>query len=307
MKELKLRYSVYTPENKELLPAGTVISEDVMNSLIDSNKDMSYEKITVLQHGSVSKDITDFLSQPPYHIVFSDNRKVAEIMRLMESVHLIYPVIQSLDFFKYKDYYTYRHTLIVFALSTLLAIDLIPDYTEQLMKISSGPTHDFGKINVPIPILKKSIALTREELNLLMHHTVAGYVLLSYYLKDPYILPCHVARDHHERKDGSGYPRGINLNDFMVEIIAVSDVYDALISPRPYRPVSYDIRTACEEITAMAERGEISWEIAKAIIAHNRKSKPHYSECLISTEKRGKPPEKNVYGVIADEKNDDKL
>jgi len=82
---------------------------------------------------------------------------------------------------------------------------------------------------------------------------------------------------------------------------AVSDVYDALISLRPYRPVSYDNRTALEEITGMAERNEIGWDVVKALIAHNRKDKPHYSEVAISTEKRGTPPGGNVYGVTAEQ------
>ena len=110
-------------------------------------------------------------------------------------------------------------------------------------------------------------------------------------------------RDHHEKKDGSGYPRGIPLEDLMVEIVAVSDIYDALVSSRPYRPISYDNRTALEEITGMAGRNEISWEVVRALVAHNRKAKPHSSECSISTEKRGTPPPGNVYGIIAEEKN----
>ena len=84
----------------------------------------------------------------------------------------------------------------------------------------------------------------------------------------------------------------------MIEIVAVSDVYDALISSRPYRPVSYDNRAACEELTAMAGRGEIKLEVVQALIAHNRRSKPHYSECVISKEKRSSPPAVNFYGII---------
>jgi len=146
--------------------------------------------------------------------------------------------------------------------------------------------------------------LTRTERDILDHHTLAGYVLLSYYKKDPHSLAGRVARDHHERKDASGYPRGILLEDPMVEIVTACDVYDALISPRPYRPIPYDNRTALEEITGMAERNEIGWEAVKALVACNRKTKPHYSECLVSQEKRGSPPKGNVYGLTAAEKDD---
>jgi HD-GYP domain-containing protein (c-di-GMP phosphodiesterase class II) len=86
-----------------------------------------------------------------------------------------------------------------------------------------------------------------------------------------------------------------------VEIVVACDVYDALISPRPYRRVSYDNRTALEEITEMANQGKIDWKIVKALVAHNRKGKPPAHECAVSIEKRGNPPEGNLYGILIDD------
>jgi putative two-component system response regulator len=134
----------------------------------------------------------------------------------------------------------------------------------------------------------------------LRHHTTAGHILLSYYLQDTEHLAVRVAKDHHERNNGSGYPRGMNLNDRAVEIVAVCDIYDALSASRPYRPISFDNRSALEEITRMAERGDVSWEVVRALVAQNRKEKPHFSECSVSLEKRGVPPPGNLYGVVAD-------
>jgi HD-GYP domain-containing protein (c-di-GMP phosphodiesterase class II) len=82
---------------------------------------------------------------------------------------------------------------------------------------------------VPLHILKKTTPLTRTERGIIEHHAAAGYVLINYYYKDIQPLTCRVALDHHERKDGSGYPRGIIFKDPLVEIIAVGDIYDALI------------------------------------------------------------------------------
>ena len=95
---------------------------------------------------------------------------------------------------------------------------------------------------MPIDILMKRDPLTRDERNVLFQHPVAGYVLLCYYTKDMNNFSAKVARDHHERLAGSGYMRGVKLKYPMVEIVAVSDVYDALISPRPYRPTAFDNR-----------------------------------------------------------------
>jgi HD-GYP domain-containing protein (c-di-GMP phosphodiesterase class II) len=191
----------------------------------------------------------------------------------------------------------------VFALSTILAKDFFPDPEDRMSLVQTSPTHDIGKICVPLEILKKSDPLSRAELSILEHHAAAGYVLLSYYYRDTRNLTVKVARDHHERIDNSGYPRGISLSDKMIEIIAVCDVYDALISSRPYRVISYDNRTALEEITTMAEKGKFSWDVVKALVAHNRKSKPHLSETTVSLEKRGTPPPDNLYGVIKEEED----
>ncbi len=300
-KELTLEYPVHTLENQLLLPAGSVLSEKALDALISSNKDMPYREYSLMEHGSVKKDLHEFLNTPPYDTIFAHGGQISRIISLMESVRLSMPVLQSLDYFKTNDSYTYRHILMVFALSSMLTVDMVSDYKDRIREVTSGPIHDFGKICVPFEILKKSTPLTRDEMYMLKHHTTAGFVLLSYYLKDARHLFSAVARDHHERKDGSGYPRGISLKDRMVEIVAVSDIYDALISPRPYRPVAFNNRTAIEEITTLAEQNKISRDIVKALVAYNRKDKPSYSECRVSAEKRGAPPKDNVYGIFADE------
>lgn len=303
MSYLTLLHPVNTLENHLLLPAGSVLSAEILDELISLNKATSQQTFSILQHGSVKQDLLYFISSPSYNVIFSEPEKIVGILNFIVSINLAIPFLQSLDYFKQHDFYTYRHILTVFALCTLLANDLMPDYQGRIQEAEAGPTHDFGKICVPISILKKSTPLTRTEKSILEHHSAAGYVLISYYLRDPKNISATVARDHHERKDGSGYPRGVRFMEHIVEIVAVSDVYDALISQRPYRPLSYDKRTALEEITAMAESNKISWEVVQALIAHSRRDKPHYSDCKVSKEKRGSPPEHNRYGVISDKNN----
>jgi HD-GYP domain-containing protein (c-di-GMP phosphodiesterase class II) len=301
MEKLKLDYPVQTIEGKLLLPVETRLSAETLEILIASNRGIAYETCPLLSYGTVKRQILHLIDKPPYNVIFSDETTIAEIMAMMETARLPVPVLQSLDYFKEHDYHTYCHSLMVFVLSTLLAKELMPDKNDWIQETTAGPTHDIGKTCVPLKVLKKTTPLTRRERSMLDHHTAAGYVLLTYFHKDPKNLAAVVARDHHERKDGSGKPRGIHLRDRMVEIIVVCDVYDALISPRPYRPVSYDNRTALEEITRMAENKQIGWEVAKALVSFNRKKKPSYSETDVSLEKRGTPPAVNFYGVIADD------
>ncbi|MBS1114858.1 MAG: hypothetical protein H6Q94_587 [Nitrospirae bacterium] len=300
---MKLSYPVHTLDNRLLLPAGTVLSTETLEELISSNK-TSYQTSSLLEYGMVKHDLLRQISRPPYDLIFSGQGKVAEVLTALEKVHLVIPVLQTLDYFKRDDYHTYCHILMVFALSALIARNLLPDDREWVNEVSIGPTHDIGKICVPLHILKKATPLTRAERSIIDHHTTAGYVLLSYYHKDSKNIAAIVARDHHERKDGSGVPRGLELADRMVEIIVVCDVYDALISPRPYRAVEYDNRTALEEITKMAEANKIGWEVVKALVAHNRRVKPSYSDVKVSSEKRGTPPSLNFHGVVEEADSD---
>ena len=89
----------------------------------------------------------------------------------------------------------------------------------------------------------------------------------------------------------------MNLDNRLVEIIIVSDIYDALISQRPYRHISFDNRTTCEEIMKMAEKSKLHWEVVQCMVALDRKERPHFTECNISDEKRGTPPSSNNYGI----------
>jgi HD-GYP domain-containing protein (c-di-GMP phosphodiesterase class II) len=273
----------------------------MVDGLVCSDRAFANQIYSLLSYGSVKEDCFKFISNPPYDIIFPDKKEVKDLLSILETVHLSIPILQSLDYFKQHDFHTYDHILMVFALSTLLAKDLIPDYQELIQLSATGPTHDIGKICVPLHILRKMTPLTKTERSFIEHHSVAGYVLLNYYCRNIQSLACKVALDHHERRDGSGYPRGIPLKDPLVEIIAVSDIYDALIKPRPYRSTAYDNRAALEEVTAMVERNKLRWDVVKVLIAHNRKSKPNYREIKISAEKRGTPPSNNVYGIVANE------
>jgi len=301
MTNLRLGHPVCTLDNRLLLEAGTDLTSEILEELISSHKGESCEVVSLLGYGTVYRDLVQFMRQGPYRVIFDDPARRTNLLSLIEKVRQPLPILESLNLFKKHDPYTYRHILMVFAFSTLLAQDLVRDYGDLLREAEAGPMHDFGKVCVPFHILKKTDPLARIEKTILENHTSAGFVLLSYYLQDYRSLGALVARDHHERRDGSGYPLGIALIDSMVEIVAVCDIYDALISTRPYRPTSFDNRTALEEIVEMSLQGKFGWEVVQILVAYNRKDKPYFKDCKISTERRGKPPEGNLYGVIVDQ------
>jgi len=112
---------------------------------------------------------------------------------------------------------------------------------EILSKVA--PLHDIGKMGVPDAVLKKSGALTDDERRTIEAHTLIGESILSAAEFDNFVdgglisTAIKVAGGHHERWNGSGYPRGLVGEAIPAEarIMAVADVYDALVSRRPYK------------------------------------------------------------------------
>ena len=108
---------------------------------------------------------------------------------------------------------------------------------EELMHVQRGALlHDIGKMGIPDYILLKPGPLSDDEWQIMRQHPVYAYDLLS---KIPYLVPAlDIPLYHHERWDGTGYPRGLKGDaiPLTARIFAVADVWDALTSNRPYRP-----------------------------------------------------------------------
>ena len=134
------------------------------------------------------------------------------------------------------DEYSFVHSVNVCVLSVLMGYAL--HYPPRDMKqLGIGAIlHDLGKARVPPEYLKRDGALTPSEYEEVKNHTTEGFELLRQN-RDISILSAHVAFQHHERMDGSGYPRQLKGDDILefARIAAVADVWDALISDRPYR------------------------------------------------------------------------
>jgi HD-GYP domain-containing protein (c-di-GMP phosphodiesterase class II) len=124
-----------------------------------------------------------------------------------------------------------------------------PDRLESLR--FGAPLHDIGKVSICRDVLRKTGPLTLEELGAIRQHPRAGAELVlpirSAHRALPYVL------FHHERWDGDGYPSGLRGRSIPLEarLLAVADAFDAMTSPRPYRPV-LSIDQALVEIASCA-------------------------------------------------------
>jgi response regulator RpfG family c-di-GMP phosphodiesterase len=138
---------------------------------------------------------------------------------------------------EYKDPETGNHVSRVAHYSLMLAESLGEDEEIQDFIFNASPLHDVGKIGIPDSILLKPGKLTPPEWDKMKTHSMIGYEILknseSPFLKAGAII----AKTHHERFDGTGYPDGIKGEDIHLfgRIVAITDVFDALMTKRPYK------------------------------------------------------------------------
>ena len=124
---------------------------------------------------------------------------------------------------------------------------------EQELIATASTLHDIGKIAIDEKILNKPGKLTREEFEIMKTHTVIGANMLEtveQYQNEPLIERAHeICRWHHERYDGRGYPDGLKGDEIHIsaQVVALADVYDALVSKRVYKP-AYSHEKAIEMI-----------------------------------------------------------
>lgn len=134
------------------------------------------------------------------------------------------------------DDYLFRHSLNVTIYALAMANELHFPKREVEMIGLGALLHDIGKIGTPIEILAKPGRLTKEEFDEIKKHSTKGYELLRGIHTIPFTV-AHCAFQHHERLDGTGYPRqlkGDEIHDY-AKIIAICDVFDAVTTNRSYR------------------------------------------------------------------------
>lgn len=137
----------------------------------------------------------------------------------------------------FKDNETGNHVKRVAAYAKTIAEGIGLSYDEQDIICYSAPLHDIGKIGIADSILLKSGKLTDEEFKKIKLHTSIGYSILKNshgkYLK----MGSIIALGHHEKWDGSGYPKRLKGENIHIaaRIVAIADVFDALTSDRPYK------------------------------------------------------------------------
>jgi putative two-component system response regulator len=152
--------------------------------------------------------------------------------------------------------------------ASYLGAQLGLDHNQVLLLRTAAPMHDVGKIATPDAILRKPGSLTPEERTEMERHTTVGHRILAGSSSDLLQMAARIALTHHERYDGSGYPRGLRGEEIPIEgrIVAVADVFDAVLSDRPYRPAM-----SVDEATEVIREGSgthFDPAVAEALLEH---------------------------------------
>lgn len=167
------------------------------------------------------------------HLEVKDIQEIVAdyLNRMQDNQNMLLQMVMLKDL----DPYSVRHSLNVTVLATLLGSKLGLSRKELQLLGVGAMLHDVGKLEVPAEILLKPGKLTAEEFAVIKRHPQAGYERLDGVVMEEVR---RVARDHHERCNGSGYPRGLRREEISLaaRCVAIADVYDAVTTDRCYRP-----------------------------------------------------------------------
>ncbi len=184
----------------------------------------------------------------------TSNRITSELLSAIDENNALAVDISML---KTSDEYTFKHSVDVATMSMICAKKQGLS-NQQIKEIGiAGLLHDMGKSKVPPEILNKSAKLTKEEFELMKKHPIWGYEILKDKPEFQGAISIAVLQ-HHEKCNGSGYPFGVFSSQIhpYAKIITVTDIYDALVTDRPYKK-SFTQREAVEIILSMTEELDV--------------------------------------------------
>jgi HD-GYP domain-containing protein (c-di-GMP phosphodiesterase class II) len=234
-----------------------VIDEAVKNK-IDKNtiQDRAKVKLSESVKARVAEGIQYLYNDTSSENFTSTTKNITDdLMRAITDNDAVAVDISAL---KVSDEYTFKHSVDVATMSMIVGRKYGLNDNEIYELGISGLLHDVGKSKIPNEILNKATRLTDEEFAMMKQHSLFGYGIL----KDKYDLSNAIklgVLQHHEKMNSTGYPMGVSSDkiNLFARIISVADIYDALVTERPYKK-PFSPRDAVELIMSMTEELDIN-------------------------------------------------
>lgn len=245
---MNLAYNMYDADGHTLICSGSILSEFYIKRLNDYGFDGVYITDELSEDIQIEPVITPQLRAEGLVGVRESN--IDECKNVARKIvdQVLERGILSLDLTDLRsfDSYTYAHSVNVAVIACVIGFGLNLNSEELEQLVTAGLLHDLGKLVIPREILNKPARLTNEEYDLMKTHSKLSYELI----KERWDISANVKAAvlyHHENVDGSGYPDGKegDQTSLFTKILHVADVYDALVSKRPYKN-PYSPYEACE-------------------------------------------------------------
>ncbi|MDB5056063.1 MAG: hypothetical protein JWM44_4113 [Bacilli bacterium] len=235
-----LNKNIYNKLNVLLIPANTVLKRTHIALLISqeitlNQEDISSIKSVRLMNEAVKETKKAFNIISLNKVIPLDNIKT-KIIPLIAQFSLNPDLLSIFTSMETRDEYTYKHSFAVAVIATLIGHWMDLDEIELGDLTISAFLHDIGKLQISEAVLNKSLPLTKEEFGEVKKHPEYGYKMIRA-TNGMTKRQALAALQHHEREDGSGYPSGIKGSEMGIlsKIVAVADVFHAMISKRSYK------------------------------------------------------------------------
>lgn len=248
----RLLNNIYEASGTLLIAKGTVLLESHIKQLTKfriRKDDVRAVDITdPIEHAKQTERYLSDINNFVHHNGVIPMAEVEEkVLPYIEETSKRYNLFQVFSELREQGDYRQKHSMGVAVVATSLGKRLGLDENELALLSTAATLYDIGMVKLPTSLISKPDRFDNHEYAIMKQHTVFGHELLQNSEVDPRIAL--VALQHHEREDGSGYPNGLRGDqiDRLSKIVALSDVYMALISERPHRQ-TYNFFEVIDEI-----------------------------------------------------------
>lgn len=254
--------SIRDIRGKVLLDAGKDILEWVQK--VPGSPEYVRKKAKLKEMAQLMDDLQAVFESEPYKKVLAN--WVTELRAWVGELWAPSIVFEELKMHRMRDPYSYRHVLIISIVGARLLELWVKTAPTVKKAFQAFLCHDIGKSRVSPLVLESTKTLDEVERQAIYEHPFYSFVLNAAYWGDANHLCAEVALHHHEDRIGKGYPRGVKTNSLILDILALLDRFDALISERPFRFKKYSLREAFDILKKDTDEGKIEPDVLKALI-----------------------------------------